>query len=238
MLLNATRTVSSAYDLLVRIRIIDAFTDRPFAGNPAAVCLLDADAWPDEIWMQQVAAEMNLSETAFAYPLSEPADADRALRWFTPTVEVDLCGHATLATAHALRSGRGTPGTVRFSSRSGVLVTHTHDDGTITLDFPIVPATEIPVPDGLADTLNATPDATYGTGTLGDLLGPLLVGAPGPKQPHRAAGVRPHRPGPHSRPRRPRVPDRARHHGPRRHSPSHRRVRTPAPRADPGRISL
>lgn len=120
--------------------------------------------------MRQVAAEMNLSETAFAYPLPEPADADWALRWFTPTVEVDLCGHATLATAHALRSDRGTPGTVRFSSRSGVLITHTHDDDTITVDFPIAPTTEIPVPDDLAEALNAQPTAAYGTGDLGDLL--------------------------------------------------------------------
>jgi hypothetical protein len=71
----------------MRIRIIDAFTDRPFAGNPAAVCLLDADAWPDEAWMQQVAAEMHLSETAFAHPLPDDPDADWALRWFTPEVE-------------------------------------------------------------------------------------------------------------------------------------------------------
>ena len=95
----------------MRIRIIDAFTDRPFAGNPAAVCLLDAGTWPDEAWMQQVAAEMNLAETAFARPLPGAADADWALRWFTPTVEVNLCGHATLATAHAMHSDRGAPGT-------------------------------------------------------------------------------------------------------------------------------
>jgi PhzF family phenazine biosynthesis protein len=81
----------------------------PFAGNLAAVCLLDDDAWPDVTWMQQVAAEMNLSETAFAHPLPRNVDADWALRWFTPTVEVDLCGHATLATAHALCSYRGKP---------------------------------------------------------------------------------------------------------------------------------
>ncbi|MGH3751460.1 MAG: PhzF family phenazine biosynthesis protein [Pseudonocardiaceae bacterium] len=154
----------------MRIWIIDAFTDRPFAGNPAAVCLLDADAWPDEGWMRQVAAEMSLPETAFAHPLPETTDADWALRWFTPTVEVNLCGHATLATAHALHSDRGDPGTVRFSSRSGVLITHTHGDGTITLDFPSAPATEVPIPDGLAEALNAKPDATYGTGALGDLL--------------------------------------------------------------------
>ncbi len=154
----------------VRIRVIDAFTERPFAGNPAAVCLLDADAWPDEGWMQRVAAEMNLAETAFAYPLPSPTAADWALRWFTPTVEVDLCGHATLATAHALHNDRGDAGTVRFSSRSGVLITHSHDDGTITLDFPAAPTTEIPIPEGLTDALNAKPDAAYGTGALGDLL--------------------------------------------------------------------
>jgi PhzF family phenazine biosynthesis protein len=154
----------------MRIRIIDAFTDRPFAGNPAAVCLLDTDVWPDESWMRQVAAEMNLSETAFAHPLPERADADWALRWFTPTVEADLCGHATLATAHALHSDRGDPGTVRFRSRSGVLITHTHHDGSITLDFPSAPATEVPLPDGLTEALNAKPDTTYSTDALGDLL--------------------------------------------------------------------
>lgn len=157
----------------MRIRIIDAFTDRPFAGNPAAVCLLDADAWPDETWMRQVAAEMNLSETAFAHPVADGVDADWALRWFTPTIEVDLCGHATLATAHALRSDSGSPGSVRFSSRSGVLIAHTHDDGTVTLDFPAAPAVEIVVPDDLAEALNAKPDTAYSTGALGDLLAVL-----------------------------------------------------------------
>jgi PhzF family phenazine biosynthesis protein len=154
----------------MRIRIIDAFTDRPFAGNPAAVCLLDGDSWPDEDWMRQVAAEMNLPETAFAHPLPETADADWGLRWFTPTVEVDLCGHATLATAHALRSDGATTGTVRFNSRSGVLITHTHDGGTITLDFPAAPTTEVRIPNDLSDALNAKPDVVYGTGALGDLL--------------------------------------------------------------------
>ena len=79
------------------IRIVDAFAEQPFTGNPAGVCLLEA--WPDDAWMQRVAAELNLSETAFAHPRP---DGDWALRWFTPTVEVDLCGHATLATAHVL----------------------------------------------------------------------------------------------------------------------------------------
>jgi PhzF family phenazine biosynthesis protein len=154
----------------MRIRIIDAFTDRPFAGNPAAVCLLDADAWPDEAWMQQVAAEMHLSETAFALPLDGDADADWGLRWFTPEVETNLCGHATLATAHAMHRDRGTPGTVRFMSRSGVLVAHTADDGTITLDFPAATLSEAPAPEGLAEALGAAPEATYTTGALGDRL--------------------------------------------------------------------
>jgi PhzF family phenazine biosynthesis protein len=155
----------------MRIRIIDAFTDRPFAGNPAGVCLLDTDSWPDESLMRRIAAEVNLSETAFAHPLPDGADADWALRWFTPVVEADLCGHATLATAHAMHTDRGgAPGTVRFTTRSGILITHSRDDGTITLDFPAAPATETEIPDGLAEALGATPDAAYRTGALGDLL--------------------------------------------------------------------
>ncbi|CAM3427271.1 PhzF family phenazine biosynthesis protein [Kibdelosporangium persicum] len=152
----------------MRIRIIDAFTDQPLRGNPAAVCLL-ADGWPDEDWMRQVAAEMNLSETAFAHPVDN-ADADYALRWFTPEVEVDLCGHATLATAHALRADRDAAATVRFSTRSGILVAHSFDDGRITLDFPAATLEEVSVPDGLAEALGAVPLAAYRTGALGDLL--------------------------------------------------------------------
>ncbi len=162
-----------AYCHTMRIRIIDAFTDRPFAGNPAAVCLLDVNAWPEEAWMRQVAAEMNLAETAFAHPLPGGADADWALRWFTPAVEVNLCGHATLATAHAMHADRGAPGTVRFDSRSGVLTTHTGDDGTITLDFPAAPTVEVPATEGLTEALGTEPSAVYGTGALGDLLAVL-----------------------------------------------------------------
>ncbi|MGG7613713.1 PhzF family phenazine biosynthesis protein, partial [Streptomyces sp. ZG43] len=93
----------------MRLRIIDAFTDRPFSGNPAGVMLLDA--FPDDERLQRIAAEVNLSETAFAHPLEPGGEADWALRWFTPLREVDLCGHATLATAHALTSdGRVAPG--------------------------------------------------------------------------------------------------------------------------------
>ncbi len=96
---------------------VDAFTDRPFHGNPAAVCLLEAAR--DEDWMQAVAAEMNLAETAFVSPRHDGFD----LRWFTPTCEVDLCGHATLASAHALWETRRLPTgtTARFHTKSGWL---------------------------------------------------------------------------------------------------------------------
>lgn len=114
---------------------VDAFTDRPFSGNPAAICVLSEPA--DDAWMQSVALEMNLSETAFLYP--ESADVYR-LRWFTPTVEVDLCGHATLATAHALWSEGHLPldKVARFQTRSGEL-TAVRDGDWIEMDLPAVP---------------------------------------------------------------------------------------------------
>ncbi|MGN6695198.1 MAG: PhzF family phenazine biosynthesis protein [Aquihabitans sp.] len=107
------------------ITIVDAFTDQPFSGNPAGVVILDQAA-PDA-WMQSVAAEVNLAETAFVVPRP---DGDHDLRWFTPTVEVDLCGHATLASTHVLG------GSNRFHTRSGVLICDAADDGSITLDLP------------------------------------------------------------------------------------------------------
>lgn len=118
----------------IRCLQIDAFTDRPFAGNPAAVCLLDAEQ--DASWMQAVAAEMNLSETAFVRPLDDGYE----LRWFTPAVEVDLCGHATLAAAHALWTEGVIEGgrPIRFHTRSGLL-TCTQADDVIELDFPATP---------------------------------------------------------------------------------------------------
>src|SRR5882724_9709427 len=110
---------------------VDAFATRPFEGNPAAVCLLD-DERPSD-WMQSVAAEMNLSETAFVRPAGDGFE----LRWFTPTIEVDLCGHATLASAHALWTVGMTPTTepIRFHTKSGVL-TCTQAGEIIELDFP------------------------------------------------------------------------------------------------------
>jgi len=115
---------------------VDAFTDRPFAGNPAAVCVLDA--YPDDAWMQAVAREMNLSETAF---LVRREDGDWDLGWFSPTVEVDICGHATLASAHVLwQDGHEPAGrTLRFHTRSGLLGAEP-DDEWIELDFPAAPA--------------------------------------------------------------------------------------------------
>lgn len=152
----------------MRIRIIDAFTEQPFAGNPAGVCLLDSAAWPAETWMRQIAAELNLSETAFAHPLGEAGHW--ALRWFTPTVEVKLCGHATLATAHALFSDGATTGTLRFDTLSGTLTARSTHDNRITLDFPAAPPVEAPAPDGFVEAFGVTPLATYRADQLGDLL--------------------------------------------------------------------
>ncbi|MEV0012737.1 PhzF family phenazine biosynthesis protein [Streptomyces sp. NPDC047973] len=155
----------------MKIRIVDAFTDRPFAGNPAGVVLLDSGSFPDAARLQQVAAEVNLAETAFAHPLPPGGEADWALRWFTPATEVDLCGHATLATAHVLNTTGAGRGTVRFASRSGVLRTSANKDGTLTLDFPTAPLTPVPAPDGLADALDASPLSVHDTGPrVGDLL--------------------------------------------------------------------
>jgi PhzF family phenazine biosynthesis protein len=145
----------------VRIRIVDAFAEQPFTGNPAGVCLLDA--WPEDAWMQRVAAELNLSETAFAHPR---ADGDWALRWFTPTVEVDLCGHATLATAHVLRTDGLADRAIRFHTRSGVLVAITGE--RITLDFPASPATRSTV--ALALVLGAEPAEVHHVAALRELL--------------------------------------------------------------------
>jgi PhzF family phenazine biosynthesis protein len=131
---------------------IDAFTERAFAGNPAAVCLLEGERSAE--WMQAVASEMNLSETAFVRCL----DGSFELRWFTPAIEVELCGHATLAAAHALWTERivadGVP--IRFHTRSGVL-TCAQRDPLIELDFPATPPEEAPPPPGLLEALGTTP---------------------------------------------------------------------------------
>ncbi|MFJ8082729.1 PhzF family phenazine biosynthesis protein [Streptomyces sp. NPDC096205] len=153
----------------MRIRIVDAFTDRPFAGNPAGVLLLDA--FPDDDRLQKIAMEVNHAETAFAHRLPEGGEADWALRWFTPVAEVAMCGHATLATAHVLHGTGAHEGPVRFATRSGVLVATPGEDGWITLDFPTAPLTPVDVPDGIAEALGAEPLNAFDTGpNVGDLL--------------------------------------------------------------------
>jgi len=140
--------------MAVPVYIVDAFATHAFAGNPAAVCLLDQPA--DASWMQAVAAEMNLSETAFV----TARGGDFGLRWFTPAVEVALCGHATLASAHVLwQTGRlASDLAARFETLSGRL-TATHDGASITLDFPADPTLPSPPPPGLLDALAVTPVA-------------------------------------------------------------------------------
>ena len=124
---------------------VDAFASRPFEGNPAAVMPLEQ--WLPDATMQRIAAENNLAETAFTVA-SERDDADYDLRWFTPTVEVDLCGHATLASAHVLIEGE----TIRFSTRSGILTVTRGDRGLLSLDLPafaVAPGVEPGLLEGL-----------------------------------------------------------------------------------------
>ncbi|RPJ69159.1 MAG: PhzF family phenazine biosynthesis protein [Acidobacteria bacterium] len=139
---------------------VDAFTDVPFRGNPAAVCLLDEPR--DAEWMQQVAHEMNLSETAFVAPAGETF----SLRWFTPEVEVHLCGHATLASAHVLWETGRLPVTAaaRFETLSGVLDVRLQADGWIALDFPAILARPGAVPDSVVEALGVVPIAMHACG--------------------------------------------------------------------------
>jgi PhzF family phenazine biosynthesis protein len=141
----------------VRIVQVDAFTNRPFAGNPAAVCVLPAPA-PEE-WMRHVAREMNLSETAFLLP----RDGGFHLRWLTPAVEVDLCGHATLASAHMLwEDGHLPPGQqARFHTRSGLLLADRRGDW-IELDFPANLVAPAEAPAELLPALGVTRAAFVG----------------------------------------------------------------------------
>ncbi|SFS60070.1 PhzF family phenazine biosynthesis protein [Paenibacillus sp. BC26] len=137
----------------IPISIIDAFTSVPFRGNPAAVCLLDEVR--DEQWMQDVAAEMNLSETAF---LHRREDGSYDLRWFTPTVEVDLCGHATLASAHFLWENQhaALDSIASFHTRSGLLTAERTEEG-IRLNLPSEPAQPMKAPEELIQGLGLIP---------------------------------------------------------------------------------
>ncbi len=131
---------------------VDAFTDKPFAGNPAGVCILPEPC--DELWMQKVAQEMNLSETAFLHKQKDGFN----LRWFTPAVEVDLCGHATLASAHVLWEAGylEQDQQVRFHTRSGLLAAERKGDW-IELNFPAEPEEQTISPPNLARALGVTP---------------------------------------------------------------------------------
>ncbi|MDA1314478.1 MAG: PhzF family phenazine biosynthesis protein [Acidobacteria bacterium] len=140
----------------IRLYHVDAFTARPFAGNPAAVCILPREADPE--WMQNVGREMNLSETAFLVP----RDDGFHLRWFTPTVEVDLCGHATLAAAHVLwlHENHAPDEELHFHTRSGLLTARKEGDW-IELNFPATPETEVLPPPALLYSLGADINYVY-----------------------------------------------------------------------------
>jgi len=139
----------------MRIFQVDAFTDRLFSGNPAAVIPLDE--WLPDDTMQRIAAENNLSETAYLVPQGE----DFEIRWFTPAVEVKLCGHATLASAHVIFHHLDFPGeTIRMHSKSGLL-TVTETDGFLKLNFPAVKSEPVAMPRGLEEALGAAPTMVY-----------------------------------------------------------------------------
>jgi PhzF family phenazine biosynthesis protein len=150
---------------------VDAFARRPFTGNPAAVCPLSE--WLPAETMQQIAAENNLAETAFYIPLPASEEADFHLRWFTPTFEIDLCGHATLATAHVLWNERGfLKPEITFLSQSGLLRVSREEDGRLVLDFPSRPPQQLAIeqhPEVLTQSLGpgaATPLAVLASRDL------------------------------------------------------------------------
>jgi PhzF family phenazine biosynthesis protein len=130
---------------------VDAFTTTPYRGNPAAICLLDAPIAEDA--MQSLAFELGLAETAYLVPRG--AD-EFDLRWFTPTVEIPLCGHATLASAHALFESGRAASPVTFHTLSGPLVCSQRADGLIEMDFPAVPPAPVTAPEGLLAALGVT----------------------------------------------------------------------------------
>ncbi len=150
--------------MALRFFIVDAFTDRPFAGNPAAVCLLDSAASAD--WMQKVASEMNLSETAFLSPRDQGFD----LRWFTPAVEVALCGHATLASGHVLfENGLLDPAEPAFfHTRSGLLTARLRE-GKVEIDLPSLPVESCTLPKAACQALGLHLDDLVAIGRTDDI---------------------------------------------------------------------
>jgi PhzF family phenazine biosynthesis protein len=138
---------------VLKIFLADAFSEKPFGGNPAGVCLLENPV--EDRWMQQVAMEMNQAETAFLLP----ENGQYRLRWFTPLAEVDLCGHATLASAHILweQGIMEADREIRFFTRSGLLLANRREDGWIQLDFPLETPSACSTPEGLEEALGAKP---------------------------------------------------------------------------------
>lgn len=135
---------------------VAAFSARPFAGNPAGVCLLEQ--WLPDALLQAIAAENNLAETAFLVP----RDGFHELRWFTPAVEVELCGHATLASAHVLFRHRGLGGDrIRFQTREAGELGVQREEERLVLDFPARPATRCEIPPELTDALGVQPRELY-----------------------------------------------------------------------------
>ena len=142
---------------MIRIFQIDAFTDRPFAGNQAAVMALQS--WPPEATLQAIASENALPATAFLVPASSDADFD--IRWFSPRVEIPLCGHGTVAAAHALKAHLGwEPDVIWLRSGSGDLAVRCEGE-VYTLDFPARPCEPVASPAGFADALGAVPAETH-----------------------------------------------------------------------------
>jgi PhzF family phenazine biosynthesis protein len=156
--------------LAVPLYQVDAFTSEPFKGNPAAVCLLELEQ-PAE-WMQNVAAEMNLAETAFLVPKERVFQ----LRWFTPTVEIPLCGHATLASAHILWETESLPieDEARFETMSGTLIAR-RIGKQIEMDFPTIESDPTELPEALHKALGVTPKRVGITRTLGKKIANYLI---------------------------------------------------------------
>jgi predicted PhzF superfamily epimerase YddE/YHI9 len=152
-----------------RVLVVDAFTEVAFRGNPAGVVFLGGEDWPADEWLAQVAAELHHSETAFLRADATKPD-EFGLRWFTPTVEVDLCGHATLASAHAIWTTTGPDrSSLRFDTRSGALLARPGPHDSIQLDFPAKVVTAVPPPVGLLAALGQPADADVYTNDM-DLL--------------------------------------------------------------------
>jgi PhzF family phenazine biosynthesis protein len=136
----------------MRVFNVDCFTDRPFAGNPTAVFLVDS-GWPETQWLQQLAAELNLPASAFV----RRARGDTELRWFSPQTELALCGSGTLAAAHVLWETGDRADTLVFNTRAGILSARQEPDRGITLDFPVDDPQPVPTPPMLSAALGVTP---------------------------------------------------------------------------------